>query len=101
MTNLSAPTVWEPLYECAGSVIVSGYVPGADVQIFAAPPAAGPQVQIGGGISNSASGQGFGVAVANIVAGARIIAVQKFGPDTSPPLPEAVLPTAPSVHRPR
>lgn len=99
MANLSAPTVGEPLYECAGSVVVTGYVPGAKVTISAEPPA-GPAVVIGGGVSSSASGQVFGVAVANMVAGAKVTAVQAYMGDTSPPSPEAAVQAALSLDAP-
>jgi hypothetical protein len=44
MATLSAPTVQVPLYECATTVAVSGYVPGATVAIYTTPPGGGAAV---------------------------------------------------------
>jgi hypothetical protein len=95
MANLSAPTVSEPIYECAAGVVVVGYVPGANVTIIAKPPGANVAMQVGGGVSNSAGGQVFGVATVNMVAGASITAV------TSPSSPEVVVQSALNVDAPR
>lgn len=100
MANLSAPTVAEPLYDCSTSLVVSGYVPGATVAIHAQPPGPGAAVQIGGGVSNSTSGQVFGVAAASMVPGAIITATQTFGGGTSPPSSGAVVEAALSVDAP-
>jgi hypothetical protein len=37
MSILSAPNIWEPLYECAPQVVVTGYVPGATIDIYVIP----------------------------------------------------------------
>ncbi len=100
MAKLSAPTVSEPLYERASTVVLTGYVPGATLEIYADPPGPGPAVKVGGGVSNSASGQVFGVAPANMVAGAKITAVQIYLGDKSPPSPEVTVQTALGVDAP-
>lgn len=81
MAKLSAPTLGEPIYSCAENVVVTGCVPGASVDIHA------DGVQVGGGISSSASGQVFGVAAAGMVGGAKITVTQTLGADVSPPCP--------------
>jgi hypothetical protein len=100
MPALSAPTVREPFYECASTLGVSGYVPGANVSIFAEPPGGGAPVQIGGGVSNSANGQIFGVTQANIVPDARITAIQTYGGNTSPASAPVIVQRALSIDEP-
>ena len=94
MANLSAPTVSEPIYDCAERVVVSGYVPGATIDIYA------DAVRIGGGVSFSGSGQVFGVPPANMVAGTKIKATQTSDGDTSPSSPEVTVQTPLSVDPP-
>lgn len=100
MASLSAPNVWQPLYECAPQVVVTGYVPGATIDIYAIPPGPGSPSRIGGGVSVSATGQVFGVAVAKMVAGAKVYATQTYGGTTSPPSPDVILQSALSVDPP-
>jgi pimeloyl-ACP methyl ester carboxylesterase len=90
VSALSAPSVWQPLYDCAPLVVVSGYVPGASVDIYAVPPGGAP-AHIGGGVSNSASGQVFGVDATRMVAGATVYATQTYGGATSPPSPSVTV----------
>ena len=100
MAALSAPTVWEPLYECSSLVVVSGYVPGASIDVYATPPG-GAAARIGGGVSHSATGQVFSVTAAAMVAGASIQATQSLGGDVSPLSPVVVLQGAAAVATPR
>jgi hypothetical protein len=99
LAALSAPDVWEPLYECASVVVVSGYVPGATVDIYATPPGGAP-ARIAGGVSNSATGQVFGVNSALMVAGTSIQATQTLGGDVSPLSPAVILQSAIGVATP-
>ncbi len=101
MSVLSAPNIWEPLYECAPQVVVTGYVPGATIDIYAIPPGPGSPVRIGGGVSFSATGQVFGVNVSLMVLDTRVYATQTYGGNTSPPSPEIILQGALSVSPPR
>lgn len=101
MAALSAPSVWEPLYECARQVVVSGFVPGATIDIYATPPGGSGPIRIGGGISLSSTGQVFGVDPSAMVLNARIHATQTFSGSTSPPSPEVVLQRALDVDAPR
>lgn len=100
MAALSAPTVWEPLYACASVVVVSGYLPGATIDIYATPPG-GAATRIGGGVSSSATGQVFGVVAAAMVAGVSIQATQSFGGDVSPRSPAVVLQSSAAIATPR
>jgi hypothetical protein len=99
MSALSAPSVWQPLYDCAPVVVVSGYVPGASVDIYAVPPA-GAVARIGGGVSNSASGQVFGVAASLMVAGSTVYATQTYAGAASPPSPSIMVESPISVDAP-
>ena len=99
MSALSAPSVWQPLYDCAPLVVVTGYVPGASVDIYAVPPL-GVADRIGGGVSNSASGQVFGVDASRMVAGATVYATQTWGGATSPPSPSIVVESPLAVNSP-
>ncbi len=75
---LSPPILDLPLLECAGAVTVSGFVPGAEIKIFA------DGMQIGGGVSNSPGGQSFPVSP-ELVSGATITATQTKTGVTSDP----------------
>jgi outer membrane protein assembly factor BamB len=75
---LSPPIVGEPIYECASGVTVQGFIPGAKLTIFA------DGNPIGGGVSNSPSGQAFTVGI-TFTKGQMITAVQEFGGVTSQP----------------
>lgn len=78
---LSPPIIDVPLLECAGAVIVSGFIPGAEIKIFA------NGNPIGGGISNSPSGQNFAVSP-ELVSTEKITATQTWGGVTSDPSDE-------------
>jgi hypothetical protein len=76
--TLSPPTVDAPLYSCATTVSVSGFIPGATIKILA------DGATIGGGPSDSPWGQVFRVSPP-LAAGAAVTATQTFGTDTSAP----------------
>lgn len=105
MSALSAPNLWEPIYDCAQIVVVSGYVPGARVDIYAVLPGGGTAILVGGGVSNSATGQVFGVDSSRMVGGASLYATQSYAGDVSPPSADATVQsplavTAPLLHPP-
>ena len=75
---LSPPVLHLPLLECAGAVTVSGFVPGAKIEIFANGTA------IGDGIGDSPDGQSFSVSPA-LVSTETITATQTWGGVTSGP----------------
>lgn len=79
VSTLSRPTVSSPLYECATAVSVSGFVPGAQIDIYA-----NGSTHIGGGTSDSPWGQRFKVNP-SLIAGQVITATQKVGNDISAP----------------
>ncbi len=106
MSVLSAPNIWEPLYECAPQVVVTGYVPGATIDIYAIPPGGpsmppDPHPRIGGGVSFSATGQVFGVTASLMVLDTRLYATQTYGGDASPASPVVTLQGALEVSPPR
>lgn len=78
---LSPPTIDTPLYACATTVSVSGFVPGAKIDILV-----GGTTRIGGGVSDSPWGQVFTVSPP-LAAGQVLTATQTFGTDTSDPSP--------------
>lgn len=90
MAGLSPPTIWEPLYECTPIVVVTGYVPGANVKIYASLPPGG---LVGGGVSFAPGGQTFGVDAAKMKKGTVIWATQTYGGETSPDSPKVTLQT--------
>lgn len=107
MSGLSAPDIWEPLYECAALVAVSGFVPGAHIDIYAVLPSRFPNMpnppeRIGGGISHSLSGQVFSVDITKMIAGARLYATQTYnGMPASPISYEVVLQRSIGQFQPR
>ncbi|MGZ8911096.1 MAG: hypothetical protein ACXW09_14070 [Methylococcaceae bacterium] len=74
--TLSPPILVEPLYACAGSVVVKGFIPGAKMEIFA------DGNPIGGGESDMPTGQTFKVSP-ELQDGQIITATQTFGGFTS------------------
>jgi hypothetical protein len=105
VSALSTPSVWQPLFECTPIVVVSGYMPGATIDIYAQPPGGGGAVHIGGGSSSSASGQVFGVDATRMVASAVAVATQTYAGVVSPPSPAVSVQsplavTAPLLHAP-
>jgi hypothetical protein len=86
MGSLSPPTIWAPVYECTPVLVVTGYVPGAEVKIYAAPPSGAP-VKVGGGVSFAPGGQVFGVPSANMTKDTVVSATQTLAGDTSPTSP--------------
>ena len=101
MAKISAPRIFEPLYECASVIVVSGYIPGAMIDLFAIPVGASLPVRIGGGISYSATGQVFGVDKKKMIANTKLSATQSFGSVTSPHSPEVILQRAITIGSPR
>jgi len=77
---LSPPILSEPIYECTNVVFVQGFVPGAEILVFAA----GDPSPIGGGTSLFASGATFKVTI-TFSKGQVITARQKFKGVTSGP----------------
>ena len=77
--SLSPPIVNEPLYACATSVSVRGFIPDAKIEILA------DGTAIGGGVSDSPDGQRFSVSPA-LVEGQTVTATQTFDGVTSAPL---------------
>jgi hypothetical protein len=82
---LSRPALESPLYECATAVTVSGFVPGAKIEIFA-----NGSVSIGQGISDSPEGERFSVNPP-LTAGQKITATQTFNGVMSQPSNEVVV----------
>lgn len=76
--QLSPPTVAAPLYECATAVGVSGFVPGAKIDVYT-----GGTTIIGSGTSDAPWGQNLPVSP-TLVKGQVITAVQTFGGAMSP-----------------
>jgi hypothetical protein len=76
--HLSPPIVQEPLYACATAVTVSGFIPGAKIDVFA------DGNPIGGGVSDAPWGQRFAVSPA-LVEGQTVTATQTFAGATSSP----------------
>jgi len=111
MANLSAPTIWEPLYECTSRVVVVGFVSGARIQIYVIQPASTENPRplpepVGGGVSFSFTGQVFGVDSSKMVAGAKIYARQQYDLGDriidSPPSTEIIIQRRPiNIPRPR
>jgi len=81
--------------------VVTGYVPGAKIDIYAIPPGPGSPSRIGGGVSFSATGQVFGVDVTKMLAGAKVYATQTFDGTTSPPSSDVILQSALGIDWPR
>jgi len=77
---LSPPILRKPIYECADTVVVQGFVPGAKIQVYVggSPPAAG------GGTGITPSGEPFGVGTAFTI-GQVITATQTVGGVESAP----------------
>jgi hypothetical protein len=74
---LSPPTVRTPLYECGTAVSVSGFVPGATIEIYS-----NGTVRIGSGVSDAPWGQSFTVPA--LATGQVITATQTVGGVMSP-----------------
>ena len=85
-TFLSPPILQYPLYACAQSVVVRGFVPGAKLEIFLS----GGTSPIGGTQSWLSGGQNVNVTPA-FVAGQKVIARQTFNGATSGPSNEVTV----------
>src|SRR5215510_3815988 len=80
-STLPPQIVQPPLFSCATTVSVSGFVPGARIDIYV-----GGTTRIGGGVSDSPWGQVFSVSPA-LSDGQVVTATQTVGSDTSDPSP--------------
>lgn len=69
---LSPPIIDPPLFSCATGLSVSGFIPGAQIDIYA------DGVHIGGGVSDAPWGQSFTV-TPELSTGQKITATQTFG----------------------
>lgn len=78
-SSLSPPIVNALLYECATTVSVKGFVPGANIDIYA-----NGATRIGGGVSDSPWGQVYSVSP-TLAAGQNITATQSVSGSTSLP----------------
>lgn len=76
--TLSPPILSRPIYACASAVQVSGFVPGAEIEIFA------DGASVGQGEGWLSSGQGFETSV-SFTEGQVVTAVQTVDGQTSPP----------------
>ncbi len=103
--NISPPIIDEPVYACAGALVVSGYIAGAAIDIFLSPPPSGQgpgssPTRIGGGISYSEIGQVFVVDATQVIDGATIYATQSLGGTKSPPSATVTVQSMPPTSSP-
>ena len=77
---LSPPVLQRPIYECAQTVVINGYVPNAKIQIFVA----GNPTPVGRAVATETSGQPIQISIP-FTLGQTVIAVQSFDEVDSKP----------------
>ena len=77
---ISVPTLQQPIYACASSVVVKNFIPGAKLEVFVA----GTATPIGSAQSWLSAGQNINVSI-SFTAGQVVTARQSFGGATSAP----------------
>jgi hypothetical protein len=103
-STISPPTIDEPVYKCAGVVVVRGFIAGARIDIFLTGHDPGsPPIRLGGGVSYSPIGQVFAVLdPTKVVDTAAIYAIQTFaGTPSASSSSVMVQPSPPSPVPPR
>ena len=80
---LSPPILQKPIYECADTVVVKGFVPGAKIQVYIA----GTPAPLGSGTGITSSGQPFGVTsaftIGQVVTATQTVSGVESGPSNA------------------